>query len=104
MTNLPAPFHVTAVDSAELPDALREDWNRLAAGMPLRAWEWYALWWRTYREGKQRLRTLVIHDEQQRVRGIAPWYQTRSLTAGRVLRFLGDNEICTDYQWIKQRF
>lgn len=100
MTNLPAPFHVTAVDSAELPDALREDWNRLAAGMPLRAWEWYALWWRTYREGKQRLRTLVIHDEQQRVRGIAPWYQTRSLTTGHVLRFLGDNEICTDYQTI----
>ncbi|MDX1961803.1 MAG: GNAT family N-acetyltransferase [Pirellulales bacterium] len=89
---------LTVVDTPELPSALAADWRRLAAGMPLHDWDWYEPWWRHYRTTRDRLCVLVAHDTDRQVRGIIPWYQSRSLASGKVLRFLGDNEICTDYQ------
>lgn len=91
-------LQVTCINARELPAALADDWNRLANDMPLRRWEWLAPWWRHYRTAKARLCVLVVRDQHAQVVGIAPWYQTHSFLQGRVLRFLGDNEICTDYQ------
>jgi CelD/BcsL family acetyltransferase involved in cellulose biosynthesis len=89
---------VTCIDARDLPATLADDWNRLAADMPLRRWEWLAPWWRHYRAAGDRLCVLVVRDQHGEVIGLAPWYQTRTLLDGRTLRFLGDNEICTDYQ------
>jgi len=94
----PVALHVTCISARELPENLADDWNRLAADMPLRRWEWLAPWWRHYRAPGDRLCLLIVRDENNEVVGIAPWYQTRTLLEGNSLRFLGDNEICTDYQ------
>ena len=96
----PAPptLHITAITGRELPAALADAWNRLAADMPLHRWEWLAPWWQHYRGAEDQLCLLVVRDAAERVVGLAPWYQTRSFLDGRTLRFLGDNEICTDYQ------
>lgn len=91
-------LHVTRIDSRDMPMSLADDWNRLADDMPLRRWEWLAPWWQHYRAADDRLCLLVVRDAAEQVVGIAPWYQTRSFLDGRALRFLGDNEICTDYQ------
>lgn len=91
-------LQVTCIDARELPTALADDWNRLAADMPLRRWEWLAPWWKHYRAADERLSVLIVRNQHDEIVGLAPWYQTRTLLYGRVLRFLGDNEICTDYQ------
>ncbi len=91
-------LQVTRTTARELPAVLADDWNRLADDMPLRRWEWLAPWWRHYRAAGDQLCLLVVRNDAWQVLGIAPWYQTRTLLGGRALRFLGDNEICTDYQ------
>jgi CelD/BcsL family acetyltransferase involved in cellulose biosynthesis len=94
------PLRVTLIDTHDIPPALAPDWNRLAAGMPLRSWEWYAAWWKSYRQSSFDLRLLIVHDAQKNVLGIAPWYRCTSLMSGKAFRFLADNEVCTDYQTI----
>jgi CelD/BcsL family acetyltransferase involved in cellulose biosynthesis len=93
-----ATLQVTRLAGRELPTALAGDWNRLAADMPLRRWEWLAPWWQHYRGAEEQLCVLVVRNEANEVVGLAPWYSTRSFLDGQTLRFLGDNEICTDYQ------
>lgn len=91
-------MQVTRLDARELPESLAADWNRLAADQPLRRWEWFAPWWKHYGGGDDHLCLLVVRNQAGDIVGLAPWYQTNHLLSGRVLRFLGDNEICTDYQ------
>jgi CelD/BcsL family acetyltransferase involved in cellulose biosynthesis len=98
MPNNLSPYRVTLIDTLEFPTALRSDWNRLAGEMPLHRWEWYQPWWQAYRQAHQQLNILVVHHQQHGICGIAPWYLDRSFAMGKSLRFLGDNEICTDYQ------
>ncbi len=78
-------------------------WNELAEAVPFRRWEWLDGWWRHYglvgdqpRRGKE-LYVLAVIDRGNSLLAVAPWYLESSATAGRVLRFLGDGEVCSEY-------
>lgn len=77
------------------------DWDRLARGVPFRSWAWMANWWRHYGEPAAKRRaslfTLGVIDRAGALIGLAPWYLERSPAQGRVLRFLGTGEVCSDY-------
>jgi CelD/BcsL family acetyltransferase involved in cellulose biosynthesis len=80
-----------------------DDWDRLAAGVPLRSWTWLRNWWRHYgpRNDAEALRTrlavLCVIDDANSLMGVAPWYLDCSAHRGRVLRPLGSGEVCSDY-------
>ena len=83
--------------------SLAADWDRLAGGVPFRSWAWTSHWWRHYGDGrdgqakKTRLFTLGVLDRAGTLVGIAPWYVENSVAEGRVVRFLGTGEVCSDY-------
>ena len=72
-------------------------WDALAGDVPFRSWTWTQTWWQHYREPRGRLLTLLVFDDQNELVGIAPWYVTQSPGQGRVVRFLGSGEVCSDY-------
>lgn len=75
-------------------------WDRLAAGNPFRGWAWSSTWWRYFGErgnGGSRLCVLGVKNQVGRWIGLAPWYIERSAIWGRVLKFLGSNEVCSEY-------
>lgn len=80
-----------------------EAWNRLAAGVPFRSWQWLSTWWRHYgasagpSDRRRRLCVLGVFDEAGGLVGAAPCYAEESAAAGRVLRLLGDGEVCSEY-------
>jgi CelD/BcsL family acetyltransferase involved in cellulose biosynthesis len=99
---------------------LEKPWNALAAGMPLRSWDWLATWWRhygdvAYRENdavetglsRRQLYVLAVYRDELgnadgcgrrgELIGIAPWYLDRTIVKGDVLRWLGSGEVCTDH-------
>jgi CelD/BcsL family acetyltransferase involved in cellulose biosynthesis len=76
---------------------LAAEWNRLAGDAPCRQWEWLAPWWRHYRTPSDELFVLTVRDAEGELLGVAPWYLGRSLAQGRVLRFLGSGDVCSDY-------
>lgn len=96
--------------------ALEMEWNTLAAGKPLRSWDWLATWWKHYGGSDlgpsdntlsrdRELCALAVFREPtfkhggpvRELIGIAPWYIERSGLKGSVIRWLGDGEVCTDH-------
>lgn len=95
--------------------ALEMEWNTLAAGLPLRSWDWLATWWKHYGVpsgsrftpaiNERELFLLAVYREPnfnhggpvRELVGIAPWYIDRSALKGNVVRWLGDGEVCTDH-------
>jgi CelD/BcsL family acetyltransferase involved in cellulose biosynthesis len=81
----------------------RDAWDRLAGGMVFRSWTWLTAWWRHYGEGhpERSLYVLIALDDDAEatdmVRGILPAYVESTWTQGRVLRLLGDGEVCSDH-------
>lgn len=88
---------VSRIPGQALPSVLMEDWNRLAGDPPCRRWDWLEPWWRHYRKPGDELFVLAVHDEDDKCMGIAPWYISRSLRHGRVIRFLGSGDVYSDY-------
>ena len=76
---------------------LKDYWNALAGGVPFLQWEWIEAWWRHFQH-RGDLYLLLVEDDDKRVIGIAPWYLEQSPLAGRIVRFLGAGEVCSDYQ------
>lgn len=81
---------------------LETPWNILAAGYPMRSWNWLATWWQYYGNSDNReLHILAIYDEDENgdgpLVGIAPWYIEHTPFHGRLLRQLGDGKVCTDH-------
>ena len=74
-------------------------WNRLAGGVPFRAWEWLSAWWRCYGQADTRaeLNVLGVFAEDGTLVGVAPWFLHRSRRLGWTIRFLGTGEVCSDY-------
>jgi CelD/BcsL family acetyltransferase involved in cellulose biosynthesis len=85
--------------------ALEVPWNILAAGSPMRSWNWLVTWWMHYgTPGERELYLVGIFDESESeagtLVGLAPWYIEHSRLNGSVIRPLGDGEVCTDHQTI----
>ncbi len=99
------PVSVTPLNVLSDDAQLRQSWNALAGGMPFRNWDWLQSWWRCYRQeatgasGRREPLVLAVM-ENGRLIGGAPWYRQQSATAGNVIRFLGDGEVCSDYQGV----
>src|SRR5262249_30271725 len=47
--------------------------------------------------GRHNLYVLTVQDDQSNLLGIAPWYRLCTRSGSRVVRFLGDGEVCSDY-------
>src|SRR5207253_1763278 len=80
-----------------------------------RRWTWLTTWWRHYggdgeavtaaeRGLRRELAVLLAFDDSASgaddpnyLLGILPCYVTRSLAQGRVLRLLGDGEVCSEH-------
>ncbi len=87
-----------------LPAAWQSTWNELAHKVPFRRWDWLEAWWRNYSAepdgtptGRHDLYVLAVQDDQNNLIGIAPWYRLCTRSGSRVIRFLGDGEVCSDY-------
>ena len=97
-------MRVTLFSNLDTLRGFAEDWDRLAAGNPFRSWAWNSAWWEAYGDDdpkeKQRLWALGVLDDQNRLRGLAPWYRYQSATRGTVVSFLGSGEVCSEYQGI----
>jgi CelD/BcsL family acetyltransferase involved in cellulose biosynthesis len=72
-------------------------WNALAGEVTFRRWEWLEAWWRHYHREGMELFVLAVRDGDGELVGLAPWYIDRSARKGRVVRFLGSGEVCSDY-------
>ncbi|MEM6654235.1 MAG: GNAT family N-acetyltransferase [Planctomycetota bacterium] len=76
------------------------EWNELAAGAPLRSYDWHATWQRHYGDASRGgLLVLGVFDGDRLI-GLAPWRIERSLRRGTTIRWLGDGEVCTDHPTI----
>jgi CelD/BcsL family acetyltransferase involved in cellulose biosynthesis len=74
-----------------------DGWNRLAGDIPCLRWEWLETWWRHYATRSDELFVVEVRDWQGELVGIAPWYLNRSMKHGRIIRFLGSGDVCSDY-------
>jgi CelD/BcsL family acetyltransferase involved in cellulose biosynthesis len=93
----------TRLDTRTMCSTLADNWNRLAGDVPCRRWEWLEPWWRHYSTPSDELFVLLVRDSLGELLGIAPWYLSRSLRHGRVVRFLGSGDVCSDYLTIFAR-
>lgn len=78
-------------------------WNLLARGVPFRRWEWLESWWSHYgsavgeARASRELFVLAVFDAHSAPVGLAPWFVERTASQGRVVRFLGSGEVCSEY-------
>ncbi len=95
-------MHVSRIGDIDELARLSTAWNRLAGDVPFRRCEWLFPWWRHYgpaiasTQRQVELFTVGVYDSGELV-GLAPWYIDRSPARGRVVRFLGSGEVCSDY-------
>lgn len=89
-------MHVRLLDRYEQLASQSDAWNALACETPFLRWEWLGTWWRHYGRGR-RLFVPSVVDDAGHVVGFAPWHIDAHPALGRVLRFLGAGEACTDY-------
>jgi hypothetical protein len=98
--------HIT---NAERLAELADDWERLVPDAPMLGPRWLLPWWRHYGaepfagpRGRQ-LSVLALVDPPYGLVALAPWYIEATRLHGRVVRFLGMGEVCTDYLGIPCR-
>ena len=96
--------HAHDASDYRAPDlaALETPWNILAAGEPMRSWDWLATWWKHYgTENVRELHVLAVYDESAidaaTLVGIAPWYVEHTPLHGSILQPLGNGRVCTDH-------
>jgi CelD/BcsL family acetyltransferase involved in cellulose biosynthesis len=79
----------------------RDSWNSLAGDRLFLSEQWLKTWWRHYgpshADDSKELLLVAIRDDEGQLVGLAPWYVENSLVKGRVVRFLGSGEVCSDY-------
>jgi len=104
-------MHVRRFASLEELEPYADEWNRLAAGVPMRTWCWLSRWWRHYGPpppetgpaGARLLYVLAVFGQSGKLAGVAPWYMDCSPLRGRVVRMLGTGEVCSDYLTVLSR-
>jgi len=76
-------------------------WQALTADHPMRSPAWLLTWWdvrcAAWSAADERLFVLIVTDDQQRLVGLAPWYQSTTAFEGVTLRFLGTGRTCSDH-------
>ncbi len=87
-------------------------WDELAGDCVFRSWTWLSTWWQHYGEQNQLFVLLVVDSEYpnkvrstsqsdaidpKEIVAILPCYIEASFVRGRVLRLLGDGEVCSDH-------
>ena len=90
-------LHVRRMATGDAIAAVAEDWNRLAGSVPFRRHDWLATWWRHYGRPNSELCVLAVEDHTRQLVGLAPWQIETSAGQGRVVRFLGSGEVCSEY-------
>ncbi len=96
-------MHVIAYQSIDALAIWSQQWHALAQGVPFLQWEWFRNWWQIYGEDRtnhatsRALYTVCIHDDADTLVAVAPWYIEHSTSQGRVIRFVGSGEVCSDY-------
>jgi len=94
---------VRCVQSLPELEPFRDAWDALAGGCVFRSWTWLSTWWRHYGQGDPRreLRVWLAfrarRGEPESLVAVLPCYIEASWTRGRVLRLLGDGEVCSDH-------
>lgn len=98
-------MHVLRVQQFDQLFPYREPWDDLANSCVFRSWDWLSTWWKHYDSLRpaQSLNVLLVFDgehttsEPEQLLAILPCYLDTSLTRGKVLRLLGDGEVCSDH-------
>ena len=102
-------MNITTYDTLPATSEFISQWNELANGNPLKSYQWLATWWKHYGRcdaSKDTDRELFVvvasgdtagEDSKAGAKAILPCYVETSLLRGRVLRLLGDGEVCTDH-------
>jgi CelD/BcsL family acetyltransferase involved in cellulose biosynthesis len=78
-------------------------WDALAAGCVFRSWTWQSTWWRHYgkENGGRSLSAYLafkrVDERPESLIAVLPCYVDATWTEGRVLRLLGDGEVCSDH-------
>jgi CelD/BcsL family acetyltransferase involved in cellulose biosynthesis len=90
-------LRVVRISDAQHLQSYADRWDALAGEIPFRSWLWCDCWWRHYADARSRLLVLLVLDEHDELIGVAPWYLQSSGRDGRVVRFLGSGEVCSDY-------
>lgn len=98
-------MHVLRVKQFENLTPYRDRWDQLANGCVFRSWTWLATWWNHYESLRpaQSLNVFLVFEEEpsekssERLVAILPCYSDTSFARGKVLRFLGDGEVCSDH-------
>jgi CelD/BcsL family acetyltransferase involved in cellulose biosynthesis len=87
---------VQRISSCADLEQLGDYWNCLSRGVPFRSWQWLYAWWRHYGDDCEPF-ILSVRDAAGRLVGLAPFRLNSSAARGRVVRFLGSGEVCSDY-------
>jgi CelD/BcsL family acetyltransferase involved in cellulose biosynthesis len=95
-------MRVTRLTTGDELAAIGPAGDALARGVPFLTNDWLAAWWGNYGRGGT-LYVLAVHDVDGRLVALAPWHLVRSSWQGRMLRFLGSGEVCSDYQTVMCR-
>ncbi len=89
-------LQLTLIDTCEKLTGLETEWDLLAGENPFLGFDWVQTWWRHYQTPRVRLFTLAVRDEASQLVGLAPLKVRQTATRGRVVRFIGSNEVCGD--------
>jgi len=82
---------------------LAADWERLVPTAPMLGPRWLLPWWRHYGDedttgdSTRQLNAVALFDPTHELVALAPWFIETTRLHGRVMRFLGAGEVCTDY-------
>lgn len=93
-------MHIVRFTSLDELATYAEEWDRICGNVPFRSWDWASTWWQYYGQhwyASRELFVLGVFDSRGNLVGLAPWYVERSVAFGRVVRFLGSGEVCSDY-------
>lgn len=109
-------LHIRQVENWELLIPFASRWDELAGDCVFRRWTWLNTWWKHYgstapaasyahsehRQSQPQLRVYLVFAEGELCEddplvAILPCYLEQSFARGRVLRLLGDGEVCSEH-------
>lgn len=89
-------LHITRLTDSPDLDNMAAAWDCMTHSVAFRHSTWLHAWWRHYQAGRE-LFVLRVANDHDEVVGIAPWYMETTVRHGRVIRPLGNGEVCSDY-------